>query len=465
MSNSSLKWSALIYGRTYEVDFRLIAMPKYFDFDVKARTWAENYILATTQIPEKLSGNPRWSLFTNGNYCVFATTCMVKELFPNDISQETKDITTDFRGRPLYAFIGYVARKDEESGKFPPLPAYSDLKKLEQFQLSYQENLEKCWDLKPYQSKSKEPILTREEEVKFDFTKSNSRELQLNQDPKKIRAWSEEYQSDVWNSVVQEINQEIDIFQQPISVCLGLSSPRDADKSPFLNATVLRLDTSIDGIDLEKYVKEESPRITNQGTINNTVSEDAKQENNSVCFSNNEYYDEADITDYSTIRKMIFGIVIYTFQKSGFDIDNIIYIATAKLQDAQQSLRDCYKNRNLDGIYEYFKDEWKSFTYDKKMCNKDIEELTKMTSLDKKDIKNKLKEAMGQTSEIMKVINEMCNFVLKNYSNNTPEKHKSQNSNTHFGLTTIKVNNSKIDGNQSKDYQSEANPNNYQDWF
>ncbi|MTJ48310.1 hypothetical protein [Dolichospermum sp. UHCC 0259] len=231
------KWSALVYGRTYEVDFRLIAMPEYFD--VQARTWAENYILATTQIPEKLSGNPRWSLFTNRNYYVIATTCMVRELFPNGTSHETKDITTDFRGRPLYAFIGYVAERDE-SGEFPTLPAYSDLN-LEQFQLLYQKYVEQRWDVKPYQLESRQPIFTSEDEsintgslLSSNTSDSIDSSFNINSSQDYRLLFPETEKETLWTTVINSIVQSP---QHSISVCLGLSSQREAVNSPFLNAT------------------------------------------------------------------------------------------------------------------------------------------------------------------------------------------------------------------------------------
>ncbi|MGF1676583.1 MAG: hypothetical protein ACFCUV_23330 [Rivularia sp. (in: cyanobacteria)] len=233
-------WSALVYGRTYEVDFRLIAMPEYFDSDVKK--WAENHILATTQIPEKLSGNPRWSLFTDGKYCVFATTCMVRELFPNGFSQETKDITTDFRGRPLYAFIGYVAKKDEESGQFPPLPTYNDLK-LEQFRPLYQKYVQQCWDVKPYQAQSRQPISTSEDYgslVESDINGSLESSFDINSSQDYRLLFPETERETLWTAVADTIMQS---SQPSISLCLGLASQKDAVISPFLNATANNVET------------------------------------------------------------------------------------------------------------------------------------------------------------------------------------------------------------------------------
>jgi hypothetical protein len=237
------KWSPLIYGRTYEVDFRLIAMPEYFD--TEARKWVENYILATTQIPEKLPGNPRWSLFTNKNYCVVATTCMVQELFANGLSQQPTNMATDFRGRPVYAFIGYVARN--KNGQFPPLPAYDELK-LEKFQSSYQRYVEKCWDVKPYQPESKHPILASEDEnisyQTFSETngsvRSNNCNINLLQDSRLL--FPEIEREILWAAVTDKV---IKSEQHSISVCLGLPSQREAVNSPFLNATASNVSAPI----------------------------------------------------------------------------------------------------------------------------------------------------------------------------------------------------------------------------
>ena len=44
------KWAAIVYSRTYEVDFRFIVLPKAFT--EKDKKWAEKYILGTTRLPE-----------------------------------------------------------------------------------------------------------------------------------------------------------------------------------------------------------------------------------------------------------------------------------------------------------------------------------------------------------------------------------------------------------------------------
>ncbi|MBD2278886.1 hypothetical protein [Aphanizomenon flos-aquae] len=438
MSNSSLKWSALIYGRTYEVDFRLIAMPEYFNVNVQARTWAENYILATTQIPEKLSGNPRWSLFTDDKYCVIATTCMVGELFPNGTSHETKDITTDFRGRPLYAFIGYVAERDE-SRQFPTLPAYSDLN-LEQFQLLYQKYVEQCWDVKPYQPESRQPILTSEKDVKFSFPTTekdvkfsfpttDDAKLHLNIDQKRIRVWSEEYKSDVWNTVIQEI----EISDQPISVCLSLSTPREAENSPFLNATVLKLDTSRDGLDLERHIDKphqqtketrNPPKILPEEVPKHSKSTQYKSQskNNIPQRSNSTFPREKGVPsgddrqrDYEYTELIVRRIVTYAFlEKYGhYSSEAIQKVPTAKFKYGLESLWSSLISKSLNPAKEFVESEFKQLDYDESNFNQDINELADLTDIDSKEIRNFLMKATIDISldDLTDIVDDMLNLV------------------------------------------------------
>ncbi len=428
MSNSSLKWSALIYGRTYEVDFRLIAMPKdLFDAE-EDRKWAENHILATTQIPEKLSGNPRWSLFTNDKYCVFATTCMVKELFidDNDISQETKDITTDFRGRPLYAFIGYVAERDT-SGQFPPLPAYSDLE-VKQFRPLYEKYLKKYWDVKPYQPESKQPHFTIEDEM-FNFTQITSAELKLNQDLKKIRVWSEKYQSDVWNTVIKEI----EISQQPISVCLSLSTPRDAENSPFLNATVLRLDTSRDGLDLEKYVDKPHQQTKEIRNPLKSLPKEVPQHSESTQYtsqstnnipqhSNSTFSREKGIPlvddrqrEYENKELIVRRIVTYAFlEKYGHYSSEVIQqVPTSKLQHGIQSLLNSLNSMSPVPFKNFLESESKQISYDEFNFDQDINELADIAGMDSITLRNNIAKSLDNIScdDLVNIVDYILNLV------------------------------------------------------
>ena len=122
------KWAAFVYARTYEMDFRLIAVPQ--DFKENGIKWALNHIIGTTQLPENLKKAPIWSLFRNKDYCIVGVTCMARDL----IGQET-DKTKDSNNRPLYLFAGYAARLDKKHGA-ASIPPYTP-GNLELFGLAY----------------------------------------------------------------------------------------------------------------------------------------------------------------------------------------------------------------------------------------------------------------------------------------------------------------------------------------
>ena len=117
-------WSVIVYGRTKEVDYRFLVIPN--DFQIEEQNWARKYIHGTTVYPEKLPGNPRWSLFKNHKHCVFGVTCMVKELVGSERKYEY--MAKDAGGRSLYIFVGYVAQIDNYSNSLKILPNLEDLK-------------------------------------------------------------------------------------------------------------------------------------------------------------------------------------------------------------------------------------------------------------------------------------------------------------------------------------------------
>lgn len=228
------KWSALVYSRTYEVDFRLIAMPEIFTEQVKQ--WALKHILGTTRSPEKLSEQPRWSLFKNEHYCVIGVTCMARELIQNSRDSIVEDITKDSGNRPIYVFVGYVAELDGEQG-LPPIPKYSD-KDLEIFTPLY-EYVQQRWSVKSYQQESKVPLLSKYEEIDYlaaqPLTDFDREYFALNQiDSQTVRLWPDENKENLWFATVQQVT---DFHAKSVSLCLGLATQKDAVESPFLNAT------------------------------------------------------------------------------------------------------------------------------------------------------------------------------------------------------------------------------------
>jgi hypothetical protein len=215
------KWAAIVYGRTYHLDFRLITIPQ--DFTPQDITWASQHIVATTQQARNLVGSPRWSLFKNNNYCVVGVTCMVKDLIGDRVK--------DDQGRPLYVFVGYVAQLTENQA-IQNLPPYAE-NCLDSFKILYQE-IEQVWLVKNYEVNSTHPSLSQY--CPINFTNSaiapQPPELpQLNQQsqhPDKIYLWpnSTPQNSLLWQTAAQS--------SAPIAACLNIQG-KALNSSPFLN--------------------------------------------------------------------------------------------------------------------------------------------------------------------------------------------------------------------------------------
>ena len=147
-------WAPLVYGRTYEVDFRFIAVPD--NFGAKDLEKAENYIRVTTRSAEKLPDNPRWLLLKNKRFCIVGVTCMVRELVgaANEKTDDLTELTKDSHGRPLYVFVGYVAEKSPDTSilEFPPMKLKFFTRLYEYVRLRW---LEKSYDLSQQEAEVK----------------------------------------------------------------------------------------------------------------------------------------------------------------------------------------------------------------------------------------------------------------------------------------------------------------------
>lgn len=225
------EWSAIVYGRTYEVDYRLIAIPE--DFRNQEQKWALNYIKGTARTSEALPGRPRWSLFKNKDYCVVGVTCMARELIANSKYEFSEEMTKDSVARPLYLFVGYVARPP-----FPPIPSMN----FEFFSQLYN-YVEQRWTVKSYQEASSTPISVLYEEQK-DLADSELRpsknfdpkEYEFKADKQKAFLWldTEEERKNLWFLAEQQAIKSPEDF----SLCLGLANQKDALDSPFENVIV-----------------------------------------------------------------------------------------------------------------------------------------------------------------------------------------------------------------------------------
>jgi len=221
----------IVYGRTYEVDFRFIVMPEDFQENplsgsqVKGQEWIESHIRSSTLAAEKLPKKPRWSIFKNEKYSVIGVTCMADEV--------ADEKTKDREARPLYVFLGYVFRSID----LPIVPM-----ELDSFKHLYRSILSR-WEDRPFEQSSKEPMWSSYEEIYSDLSSNNSNakpSLQLNLNPKKLFAWVdlEEFRRDLWAAGLN--------CQTPISICLGLPNKNTALKGNFLNGIILDLPSVIE---------------------------------------------------------------------------------------------------------------------------------------------------------------------------------------------------------------------------
>jgi hypothetical protein len=234
------KWAAIVYSRTYEVDFRFIVLPKAFT--EKDKKWAEKYILGTTRLPEKLLEQPRWSLFKNERYCIVGVTCMLREITTNDSDENTSERTQDNGKRPVYGFFGYVTELTKDSDV--EIPSMN----LELFTEPSKYVVDK-WYVKSFDPASR---IADESQYKIDFKATDIavREVNyfaLNNSDKRINLYPNSNAKDLWFEASQS--------PYPISLCLGIAREKDAIDGPFLNATAL------DVIEVCTKDKQNEPRV------------------------------------------------------------------------------------------------------------------------------------------------------------------------------------------------------------
>lgn len=235
---SEQHWAAIVYGRSYHLDFRLITIPH--DFAAQEIAWASPYILATTQKARNLADSPRWSLFKNESHCVVGVTCMVRDLIDQVGEDLIEVMTKDDLGRPLYVFVGYVT-KLEQSQRIDNLPAYTG-SYLASFQSLYQE-IAKVWLMRDYDDR--QPFLSEyqpfEQAIEIATISANDDDVsQLNdrtKQPDQAFVWqtSTATNSQFWLESAQCVAST--------SVCLNIKG-KYLSNSPFLNQTATKLTTN-----------------------------------------------------------------------------------------------------------------------------------------------------------------------------------------------------------------------------
>lgn len=259
------RWAPIIYARTLEVDFRFIVVPAFFTQDWTDH-WVLEHVTSTMRNAEKLVNGPRWSLFQNDICRVLGVTCQVHELVG-----EQDPMTRDEHGRTLYAFVGIASlRKQTESFLAVPLystkltpsrapiaglyelvrPHWSDTHQLppERLPPSLELHVTNWWRRRTYGGWMRPRVRAR---IKRSLRVGSRRVMNmqprwspvLNEDPGQLALWqdSQNMRAILW--------QVASVHNKPISLCLGLATRRDAQRSPFMNATVFSLTERSERID------------------------------------------------------------------------------------------------------------------------------------------------------------------------------------------------------------------------
>ena len=227
-------WAAIVYGRSYHLDFRFIAIPD--DFTKPDTDWALEHILASTQQARNLANHPRWSLFKNDSHCVVGVTCMVRDLAGHSSTYPREAIAKDDRGRPLYTFIGYVTKLDGDR-VLQNFPAYTEAD-FDRFGTLCRE-IVKVWWVKNYERDRIKPSKSHYQALEFsELTVSNSSQLpHLNtysKDPERtyLSPSSNQHNNLLWLASLRSL--------QPTSTCLNIKG-KPLVNSPFLNQTIANL--------------------------------------------------------------------------------------------------------------------------------------------------------------------------------------------------------------------------------
>ena len=258
------KWAGIIYGRSYHLDFRLIAIPE--DFTTDETNWALEYILPTTRAAGKLSHHPRWSLFRTEHYCIMGVTCMVRDLIDEHKQDGGDNLTKDSQGRPLYIFVGYGTKLNRRKYAIN-FPAYGGTN-LDIFQPLYQ-YVQDQWRVKDSGLNRKKTILTDYEKLSFSRIKPHTDSDQnlaekLNcqsKYPGKIFLWQDlgQWESKLWATAA--------ICKKPTSLCLGSANKQHLLKSPFLNGTVANITEFTIQERLEQYKRRSQQNNSNNSKV------------------------------------------------------------------------------------------------------------------------------------------------------------------------------------------------------
>lgn len=262
------EWSPLIYGRTYEVDFRLLAVPS--DFDTSRKEWALRYIRGMLQSPASLKKNSRWAIFSDDQHCVFGVACQVEKLV-NTSERDERQLCKDKAGRSLYVFVGFVTKMNHQKD-VNDIPSLYYMKTLNIFKEEFINVILSLWQTRFY--KGQEIYDYRKYSYFFSTYRKEGIETNYwlnfcHKDTIFIFPDNIYYNEDLWKSACQLV-----LDKQPICLGLGFDLPSMIIESPFLNGTIINLHRNLD--------RRQILHRTSKATFSN---EDSEPEHSSTEYS------------------------------------------------------------------------------------------------------------------------------------------------------------------------------------
>ena len=451
--STSYYWSPILYGRTYEVDFRMLAMPEYFDNE--DRKWAEKYILPAMQNRNYILENqPRWVLIANEKYCVFASACMVEELFSEEQLEKEKEYTLDkSKSRRLYAFIGYVAKRDKHD-QLPPLPKFEELN-LRLFQDTYLELVRGIWYCRNSQLKAKSPIITYTKDINFSSNFVKDESWEINKQKKVIKVWSLEYNANLWNNCAFQLKTSN--LTDNISLCLSLSKI-NLDKSPFSNVSVIDIKTTNKGDKIEKSFSKVQSKDKEKDlhTEKSTLNPKSSNLNTSISDTIKDVSQEKNLDHQQTVRK--------SKNNKGSDLENAItrifavflsnpkvamqFLMDKRINNSNNCMPEERHNFNLVekswDLLKFVVSDVEQKTYGEIEVKQDVHKLADKAGIDYNEMKDYLREKLEEVNQyIDEKVEEVNNFVLNPQDNRRNKKFEShQEICKNLGFTAVNNNNS-----------------------
>lgn len=204
------QWAPIIFGRTFEVDFRLLVKPTGFTND----KWAIRHIQDTFEaFAASEQDIPRWSMFRNERYCTIGVTCKVSLLGDIAIGMDKDRV-----GRPLHVFLGYVSM-----APFPILPPRDMTIFRELYRFVQTRWMDKSWNGDTI-TESDYTVALPECEPQL------APQIELNTNSMHVAVYSRQYNDELWAAAALP-------GDYPLSLCLDLARQRNAKEGLFFNAS------------------------------------------------------------------------------------------------------------------------------------------------------------------------------------------------------------------------------------